>query len=54
MIFGVLRSFLAGMFRPGRLGEGLNLFVKYFPWFGVERYEFPRRVHVVVCGTREL
>src|SRR5260370_13899311 len=54
MIFGVLRSFVAAMFRPGRLGEGLNLFVRYFPWSGVERYEFPRRVHVVVCGTREV
>ncbi len=39
------------MFRPGLSGESKR-FVTIFPWLGVEQYEFPRRVNVVVRGTR--
>jgi hypothetical protein len=39
-------------FLPPECEGGIERVCNYFPWLGVEQYEFPRRVNVVVCGMR--
>ena len=52
IIFGVGPKLFASSSSGHWRGMGANATV--FPWLGVEQYEFPRRVNVVLFGTREV